>query len=734
MNTPRGKKTEISKSSKQNISGRRKLIWLLSVFVFIWPLLYLFRDIIPIHGKYAAIDNDFISLYYKYKVYLLAHLSNGQIPLWSPSEGAGFPFFSSPFTQMFYPLNLVLICWYKIFNGYNPLDHQLYTILAVSIFSLGLFYWLRLLSDNLRAVLLSVLVMSVSFKVTEMLRFPNAAHTAAWYPWILYCISRIFYCNSKKECCWHGLMLIFFVYNLATAGYPYFFYYAFFLFVPYIILFFIPPLRESLFGPASVNWKRSLITLFTSGLISLSIILPYFLFVKSMLLQTVDRGGNDFAYSTHHIFGIQDTIGSLVYPPFAQTEGWFFFSITALLIILFYIFSVDNNYSVSSAIPENKTVGFWYKWGFKVFLLLWLAVISYISYGRNSLLFKFLWNFMPGFSQLRVWGRLNIIMVPLLAWLFCKAYADFEKRVFVNQNTIIPSRRNSWIVLGISYSLILSVQLYLYLNDYKDIYWSNFFENLSPYRILFLIGGFTAFLLIVVSLKFGKALLSRTKHAPVILLAVVFIVASAEMWPVGTRTWLKDQKEKVEKKRINLNLNKNYKTSFETKRLSYNGNIMLRSAYNTGIIGNWYFERYIQFLDKFENESDDRDSLLGLIDGRKIFISKSLQHNTIQSFLQDSQDFNQSGSLISYDGDNLIWMIDLPQDGYFSFIDNWDPYWKVFVDDKEKPIQLLFGTFKAVYLEKGIHRVHFKYNPSLKAAVSILLDSVKSDNDKQENR
>ena len=60
-------------------------------------------------------------------------------------------------------------------------------------------------------------------------------------------------------------------------------------------------------------------------------------------------------------------------------------------------------------------------------LVVWIAIISYISYGKESYLFKLLWQYMPGFSSLRVWGRLNIILFRLIAWLLAMAYDAFEK-------------------------------------------------------------------------------------------------------------------------------------------------------------------------------------------------------------------------------------------------------------------------------------------------------------------
>jgi hypothetical protein len=91
--------------------------FLLPLFIFCWPIMYLFHHVFPINGQYTTTGNDFILLYYKYKVYLLAHLANFSFPLWSPSEAAGFPFYTNPFAQAFYPLNLPLAVWYKISGG-----------------------------------------------------------------------------------------------------------------------------------------------------------------------------------------------------------------------------------------------------------------------------------------------------------------------------------------------------------------------------------------------------------------------------------------------------------------------------------------------------------------------------------------------------------------------------------------------------------------------------------------
>ena len=110
-------------------------------------------------------------------------------------------------------------------------DYVIYTISAFSIYALGIFFWLRSLKIDFWIAFTVSIVTICSLKITETIRFPNAAHSAAWMPWILYGINLMIEENKKKS------FLVIFFSNLfiLTAGYPYFIVYSLFLFVPYII-------------------------------------------------------------------------------------------------------------------------------------------------------------------------------------------------------------------------------------------------------------------------------------------------------------------------------------------------------------------------------------------------------------------------------------------------------------------------------------------------------------------
>ena len=127
-------------SSWLSIEARHKTLerWL-AALSFTWPFAFLSPYLVAVPGWGRQTGNDFDIIYYRYKTYLLDVLaSEGRFPMWSPSEAAGYPFFASPFTASAYPLNIPHAGIYRVLEGYSHQDHQIYSILAIAIFSLGL--------------------------------------------------------------------------------------------------------------------------------------------------------------------------------------------------------------------------------------------------------------------------------------------------------------------------------------------------------------------------------------------------------------------------------------------------------------------------------------------------------------------------------------------------------------------------------------------------------------------
>ncbi|HEY3488878.1 MAG TPA: hypothetical protein VGK27_02005 [Candidatus Deferrimicrobiaceae bacterium] len=665
------------------------------LLVMLWPFVFFAPHFLPIDPDrmFLRLGNDFDVLYYNYKVYLLDFLSRGHLPLWSPAEGAGFPFLASPFTQSLYPFNLPLALFYRAMGGYSAWDHHVYTIAGVAIFAVGLLLWLRLFPLSPRAVLFSALLVPVSFRMSEILRFPNAVHTAAWYPWILYAVTRIFLSRTRRAMIRPSLVLAFAMICFITAGYLYYVYYAIFLFIPYMLLLWLPKLRKAFLPAACPPCRASAAATVVAVVLPVLLLSPYLRQVARMLVQTTDRGGNSYQYSTAHVFFLPDTLGSLVFPPLAQTEGWYFFGITGVLIILLFL-----------SMPGKRPI--------KFALLSWFAVITYITYGRHSLLFGVLWGYFPGFSSLRVWGRMNIILLPGIALLLGFALTALEG-LLTEPDPVARNagcRRAMW-GIGIVYALILAVQSVTCLEGWYDAYWLKYFGKVEYPEVWFILTGVLAMMALRMLFRSG-ARRPLTAEQLGGWFAVLLAISLLEIAYIGLTTWSFYAPRHMAAMRRELRIvDRVLPAAMTTPRTNRYNSIVLGADQSVGVVDNWYYQRYISFRKRYDVSRPATRYLLGMVDGRRLFVSRSIVQRDTDEFVADVRQLPQKIEVVSYDGDTLVVRVASPVDGFLSFIDNWDDGWVATVDDKQTPIDLLFGTFKSVPIGHGTHTVAFRYRP-----------------------
>ncbi len=677
--------SQIAAAAGPRSPGRHVGFRLALTALAVWPFLY-FSPVAGIARRTClGIGNDFSVLYYNYKVYLLDNLSRLRLPLWSPSEGAGFPFYSSPFTQSFYPLNVFLAAFYRLAGGYSALDHQRFTVLGVSILCVGLFVWLRSLGLPDRAAFVGSAVLGVSFKVGEILRFPNALHAAAWYPWILWATGRVVQAPSWRQKIGAAGLLGLFATCLLTAGYPYYVFYVPFLVGPYMAALLWLPLATRLQLPRPVRPLRSALLLAAGAAGALGLCSPYLLKMLQLLDQTVGRQGASFAWATYHRFTPEHTLGSLLYPPASQPEGWYYFSVLGLLLAALYLASGSPGSAVA-----------------RVFFLAWIAFVSAITYGRDSPLFRLAWEIVPGFSRLRVWGRLNIVLVPILAWLLARAYVDFE--------SLTRSRALRWLGwLSAIYLGVLAGQAYFFAHRVEDFYWWKYLRRFNGLECRFLWFGLADFVALAALLALADRLTATSKARWAVALALVGL-AAADMSAVGSRMWTIPRA--ASERRV-LHLDRAAGDSLGESRQNVHGTIMSGSRFSVGVEPDWYFQRYVGFLSSHRAEQRAVDRLLGVTGRRRLFFTRSIEISSVRSFLEEARPFRTAAHAVRYDGDTLVVDVDAPEAGYLSFIDNWDPDWQVQVDGSPACVQALFGTFKAAAVPAGRHRVEFSYRPRL---------------------
>ncbi|MHC1781692.1 MAG: hypothetical protein AB9891_02830 [Anaerolineaceae bacterium] len=686
--------------------------------VFAWPFIFLFPYVFSVAGRFVAIGNDFTPFYYVYKVYLLDCLTSGRLPLWSPSESAGYPFYSSPLAQTFYPFNLPLTWLYRLNGGYTLQDHQIFTVFGIAIFSLGLYLWLRRLGLSQRAVLAGTMVLAVSFKITEIIRFPNAIHTAAWYPWILLALTGILLAKTWRIRIGYSLLLVFSGICLVTGGYPYFTYYIVFLAIPYLAIFIAPRLKRAILGRQMVAWKNGLIALAASGLAAGVICLPWLLDVTRLMQETSKRAGGNLEHALSYGFSWQDTVATIFFPPAAMPEGWFYFGTLAGLLV--WIFLISQPFRTEE---NSKRMGV-----LRLFLGLWVIAISLLSYGDQTAVFGLLYERLPFFNQLRAWSRLNIILVPIFAWVTAAAWQAGETWL---ADASDQSKKMVLKFFLAACGFTLMVQLVYLALGRVHLYWEIFFvprvsylitsffaqfgkEVLYPdttlsmaFRLGFIIFGLLSGLLVWLVLRRPRRVTASFLNC---LLAGFILFSAADLAFAGPWLWTNGVVP-VEDRRA-LNVERQNLMSFSNPRKDEFTTLTLSQSFNAGSDARWHFDRYKEFRAATTDEGLE-NRLLGITDGQKLYFTGDANPFTVKMFLQEAEWFLGTMDVVDYNGDTLVVDVYTPADGYLHFIDNWAEGWIARLDGQPVELQRLFGVFKSVQVPAGMHTVEMIYCPAV---------------------
>jgi hypothetical protein len=563
--------------------------------------------------------------------------------------------------------------------------------------------------------------------MTELLRFPNAAHEAAWYPWILLGLTRLFTGTGNKNTLrWMAILFASLV-CLFTAGYPYYIYYLPFMGAPYLVFMLIPRLRIALFGIEKPDWRRFLAGAFIASTLALLVCAPYLYHMGSTINQTAGRAGDDFQHATMYPFDFQDTVESLLYPPAAQPEGWFYFGGLGVVLLVLYFAHPQTEITSGEnpVLPQRRT------WPVKVALLSWLVFLSYISYGEQSYLFLFFYKILPEFSALRGWGRLSIALLPGLALLLAYALEDFEGRLTSSNRIGRLTRPQVWIPLTLVTVGTLAYQLFALNRGITNSDWGTFFiprtayliqtvantqgRNLQPDPAMLSFWFSLAFIVFgllsagIVALLLWKARLKAGSLAHRALFIGLGLFSAANLWFGGPWLWNNGFAPKEDRKPGNYQ--RMMSAALSTPRKNENSTLTLSQSFSVGSPPKWHYGRYQEFYNQAASEGAARDMLLGVTDGRRFFFSTSIRHETISEFLVDANQFEIKPVVHEYTGDSLLVEVTVPQSGYFSFIDNWDEDWRARVDGQPVALERLFGVFKSVHIDAGRHEISMAYCP-----------------------
>lgn len=567
----------------------------------------------------------------------------------------------------------------------------------------------------------ATLITCFGLKINEILRFPNAIHTFAWFSWILYGMTlSIKVENNIKS----SLILFVSTILILTAGYPYYIFYGFLLFGSYFIFISFYGVKKEIYKNDTIH--NNLYLFFYNvlpPLLALLIVLPWFEGIKEVMEITRDRNIQDISFSYTAGSNFIDQLGSWIFPPISLAEGWYYFGTLMTVLFIFYV--------INFLLSKNKQLLEKY---FLTFFFIFFLFNYQFSAVENSYLFKIIWEKFDLLKNFRSFSRINILLIPLFAVLFCFILKSIEEKKH-NINFLITT-----CIVAI---FIILLQIYIIeVSDIKNHYWKTWQERRLLYgsikfsSIAFIFDLYNHYIysisLIISLIIFNFFKIRKSKkllpHLIVILVAGELFLLSNIQWAIPYKFYDFNNYNLLSKKPLD-----DINDAFFNPRVltEVKGNTYFRNfrKFNINYFDNFGLDKHTKLVDKyFKRNGNLKDGLnqvtikkinqfWGLKDNNKVFFTKKIDHQTIEKFINDvnflrnNKDVFISMEISNYNGDEIYIDLKTNTAGFLTFVDNWSPGWKVYVNNKEKSIVKLLETYKSVKINTGYNKIKFKYEP-----------------------
>ena len=682
--------------------------------VSISPFLLNYRLVFVFQDKFLPIGNDFRYLYYVYKPYLLTFIANGKIPLWMPQEAAGFDFALNPFTQSFYPLNLFIQYFSFADQTWGIIDHQRFTVLALSIFSVAFFFIIHKFQKNLFISTLTTIIMASSYKIIEILRFPNAVHAIACISWIICSTIYLVHANkTRTRIFWLSLLILSSI-SLIFSGYPYFLAY-FIITMPGFFIFLLCFYQTH--HPESWKTFISFLSFVITGIVvTLILTFPYLQGMTNLLNSTNDRSGGNWDYSTEHKFSFVDYLGSLILPNRASFEGWFYFGTIGIITISVALFIKFKEKRTS--LRDNLLV---------IGCLTWIFNIVFFGLSKDNPLFAFIWSNVTPIQTLRVWGRINILLLFPIGILISLALQRIYLTFFKENNgySFIKFLRYCFVASFI----LLSTQLILIYSTKVD---SDLLNYLIPSgnvprtrEFIFETIMLLFFLMIFIVYLYRRSILNPNQTFVPHFFTRSFILLFAIFWILQTHGfrldgWMWTSSKETSLSELNPqlymldsdHLEKVVQSSILMGRrtLNENAGFSFLPPWGTQTIPNWHYKDYSLFLNNYSISPLVKDHLLGVTSNSRFFVVNSNKLAKPEFLLP--RDFVIPTLIdFKYSGDYFSGNFIAQKSGVLLFADNWAPGWTASIDGIPIETSKILGTFKGINIPSGVSQVEFKYCP-----------------------
>lgn len=404
------------KHQKNTISKLLPIIIILLLFI-------LFFSSVIFKGETFA-GGDLINQYIPYKYFMRdTLLKHKQIPFWNPLYFSGRLFQADIQTGVFYPPNWFVIFFPpEIFFTIVTLLHILWGIFGMSCYT-------RLLVKNKFIIALGGILFGFSaFNITRLAEFSGVVlfiFTASWIPWILF-FEEYFFRGRKVK---HLIYLILSITFQLFAGSPQIAFYTWIALAVISLLQLIHIVKFKNFGNKkfskylissgnfSNNLKGFIVGIVIACILSLGLFGIQFFPTHEFIKNSFERGGigATFEYITSDSLTLPHLITYLIpkyfYDPtsleitqFLKTgfhEYNFYSGISVIFFsLLFFLLISKNKREFLSQIHGIRQEQ--HRRRIAVSWIILAAFGLFASFGSTSLLFRFLYDYIPGFKSFRV--------------------------------------------------------------------------------------------------------------------------------------------------------------------------------------------------------------------------------------------------------------------------------------------------------------------------------------------
>jgi len=402
--------------TSQTTSQHRRRIssHLLGLCVILFLLLTMFADILFTTEDIVLSDsiNDIAGHYVHLRAFGFRELGKGNLPLWNPHIFCGIPFVGGFLSAMFYPPNLIFLLL--------PLSAAINWCIVLHLLLMGIFTYFWSACRGLSAIACTAAAVIVMFCGATFARI-FAGHlaqlcTMAWAPLLLLSIDGLL-----KNCSLRWVLLgIFAVAMQALAGFPQYMFYTSLAASLYFVLQLTQAKRKLLTAIAFV-------VIFAGGaaISSVQLLAGMDANVGSVRQHSVSyKVAGSFSFPPENLLTLlaPNFLGSMNdYTYWGASHLWEaipFIGVTALILAVYTLVSCKSNYR---------------------YVLAALALIMFIlALGSHTPLFRFLYNYVPGFDKFRGTSKFIYPATLFLLMLTAIGLDDlFRRPHFIKQTSII---------------------------------------------------------------------------------------------------------------------------------------------------------------------------------------------------------------------------------------------------------------------------------------------------------